>query len=202
MYYFAFDQVGIVYLVANNKGNEVKRIIYDSFGNLMVDTNEQVNLVLGFAAGLYDRDTGLVHFGYREYDSLVGRFIQPDPLGFAGGDVDIYGYCSDDPVNFVDRLGLKKNEGPTPSGEYEFDPKEASEIEGVNFWARRLRGDWGHGRVPLRPSNGTETHGRDGFYIHGGDTEGSKGCIDIGDKDKDFFRNVRKTKNKVKVRVH
>ncbi|WP_407944138.1 hypothetical protein [Maridesulfovibrio sp.] len=27
-----------------------------------------------------------MHFGYREYDPVSGRFISPDPLGYAGGD--------------------------------------------------------------------------------------------------------------------
>ncbi|NDV24979.1 RHS repeat-associated core domain-containing protein, partial [Desulfovibrio sp. JC022] len=56
-----------------------------------------------------DSDTGLIHFGYREYDPVIGRFISPDPLGYAGGDVDVYGYCLDDPINFVDRKGLFSN---------------------------------------------------------------------------------------------
>ncbi len=47
-----------------------------------------------------DKDTGLVHFGYREYDPRIGRFITPDPIGFAGGDVDVYGYCLDDPMGY------------------------------------------------------------------------------------------------------
>ncbi|WP_421902557.1 RHS repeat domain-containing protein [Maridesulfovibrio sp.] len=107
MYYFAADQVGTIYIVANDGGIEVKRIIRDSFGNKIVDTNERMEIPLGFAAGLYDKDTGLVHFGSREYDPSIGRFITPDPLGLAGGDVDAYGYCADDPVNFIDRVGLQ-----------------------------------------------------------------------------------------------
>jgi hypothetical protein len=47
-----------------------------------------------------------VHFGYREYDPDVGRFITKDPIGYAGGDSDLYGYCLDDPVNLHDRSGL------------------------------------------------------------------------------------------------
>ncbi len=107
VYYFATDQVGTINIVANAEGNEVKRIIRDSFGNLIVDTNKRMDISLGFAAGLYDKDTGLVHFGFREYDPSIGRFITPDPLGLAGGDVDVYGYCADDPVNFIDRIGLQ-----------------------------------------------------------------------------------------------
>ncbi|NDV24247.1 hypothetical protein FMS18_16155 [Desulfovibrio sp. JC022] len=51
----------------------------------------------------------MIHFGYREYDPVIGRFISPDPLGYAGGDVDVYGYCLDDPINFVDRKELFSN---------------------------------------------------------------------------------------------
>jgi uncharacterized protein RhaS with RHS repeats len=36
----------------------------------------------------------------------VGRFITKDPIGYAGGDSDLYGYCLDDPVNGVDPEGL------------------------------------------------------------------------------------------------
>jgi uncharacterized protein RhaS with RHS repeats len=48
----------------------------------------------------------LVHFGYRDYDPDVGRFTTKDPIGYAGGDSDLYGYCLDDPVNFYDAKGL------------------------------------------------------------------------------------------------
>ncbi len=105
-FYLAVDQVGSVFIVADDQGNELKRIIYDSFGNVLVDTNEQFNLPIGFASGLNDKDTGLVHFGFREYDPEVGRFTAQDPLGYGGGDVDVYGYCLDDPINFNDPLGL------------------------------------------------------------------------------------------------
>ncbi|MBI9112993.1 RHS repeat-associated core domain-containing protein [Maridesulfovibrio ferrireducens] len=41
-----------------------------------------------------------------EYALTIGRFITPDPIGLAGGDVDVYGYCLDDPINFHDRTRL------------------------------------------------------------------------------------------------
>ncbi len=111
-FFFATNQVGTIFMVADERGNEVKRIINDSFGNLLLDSGISLDISLGFAAGLTDKDTGLVHLGYREYDPALGRFITPDPLGFAGGDVDVYGYCLDDPINFHDRTGLAgKSEG-------------------------------------------------------------------------------------------
>ena len=59
----------------------------------------------GFAGGLYDPDTKLVHFGYREYDPEIGRWLSKDPLLFGGGDSNLYGYVLQDPVNLVDPTG-------------------------------------------------------------------------------------------------
>ena len=59
----------------------------------------------GFAGGLHDRDTGLVRFGYRDYDPEIGRWTAKDPIGFAGGDVDLMGYVQNDPVNWIDPTG-------------------------------------------------------------------------------------------------
>jgi phosphomannomutase len=56
----------------------------------------------GFAGGLYDRDSGLVRFGARDYDPETGRFTAPDPLRFDGGDTNLYAYAAGDPVNLVD----------------------------------------------------------------------------------------------------
>ncbi len=105
-YNLATDQVGTIFMVADERGNEIKEIIHDSFGNKAFDSNEEFDTKIGFAAGLLDKDTGLVHFGYRDYDPTIGRFTTPDPIGLAGGDVDVYGYCLDDPINFHDRTGL------------------------------------------------------------------------------------------------
>jgi RHS repeat-associated protein len=63
-----------------------KRIIYDTFGNIVDDSNKKIPLHLGFAGGLWDKETKLVHFGHRDYDPDVGRFITKDPIGYAGGD--------------------------------------------------------------------------------------------------------------------
>jgi uncharacterized protein RhaS with RHS repeats len=45
-------------------------------------------------------------YGFRDYDPDVGRWTAKDPIGFLGGDVDLYGYCLSDPVNLIDRFGL------------------------------------------------------------------------------------------------
>jgi len=104
-YYLTYDQLGSLRVVADASGNVVKRIDYDSFGNIINDTNPSFEVPFGFAGGLHDKDTGLVRFGYRDYEPDVGRWTAKDPILFAGGDTDLYGYCLNDPVNWVDPTG-------------------------------------------------------------------------------------------------
>ena len=105
-YYLTYDQVGSLRVVADSAGNVLKGIDYDSFGNIIADTDPLFDMPFGFAGGLHDRDTGLVRFGYRDYDPDIGRWTAKDPILFAGGDTDLYGYVLNDPVNAVDLLGL------------------------------------------------------------------------------------------------
>ncbi|MCA9595597.1 MAG: RHS repeat-associated core domain-containing protein [Myxococcales bacterium] len=48
--------------------------------------------------------TKLVHFGARDYDPEVGRWISPEPIRFDGG-TNLYAYANGDPVNYVDLDG-------------------------------------------------------------------------------------------------
>ncbi|MEA2099057.1 MAG: RHS repeat-associated core domain-containing protein [Campylobacterota bacterium] len=59
----------------------------------------------GFAGGLHDKDTNLVHFGYREYDPFTGKWTAKDPIDFGGEDSNLYGYILGNPVNFIDPTG-------------------------------------------------------------------------------------------------
>jgi RHS repeat-associated protein len=70
------------------------------------NTNLTLNIPIGFAGGLYDHDTKLTKFGYRDYDSQIGRWMSKDPIDFDGGDSNLYGYVLGDPVNYVDEDGL------------------------------------------------------------------------------------------------
>jgi RHS repeat-associated protein len=89
----------------------VKQVSYDSLGCVLSDSNPAFDMPLGFAGGLYDGDTGLVRFGYRDYDPDTGRWTAKDPIFFAGGDTDLFGYCLGDPVNWVDPDGLNPTVG-------------------------------------------------------------------------------------------
>jgi len=105
-YYLTYDQVGSLRVIADAPGNVVKRIDYDSFGNIIDDTDLTFRVPFGFAGGLHDQDTGLVRFGYRDYDPDTGRWTAKDPIFFRGGDTDFYGYCLNNPINLIDSNGL------------------------------------------------------------------------------------------------
>ena len=47
-----------------------------------------------------------MRFGFRDYDPALGRWTAKDPIDFAGGDMNLYGYVRNDPINLVDSLGL------------------------------------------------------------------------------------------------
>nr|WP_028672452.1 RHS repeat-associated core domain-containing protein [Saccharospirillum impatiens] len=103
-YRIVSDHLGSVRLVVNASTGEVaQRMDYDAWGNVTNDTNPGFQ-PFGYAGGIYDRDTGLVRFGARDYDPEIGRWTTKDPIGFAGG-LNHYGYVENDPVNLIDSEG-------------------------------------------------------------------------------------------------
>ena len=105
-YRITSDHQGSPRLVVDTlTGQVVQRIDYDTFGNITLDSNPGFQ-PFGFAGGLYDTDTELLRFGARDYDPRVGRWTSKDPIGFLGGDTNLYGYVLQDPVNLVDPFGL------------------------------------------------------------------------------------------------
>jgi len=108
------DHLGSVRLVVDaNTGALAQRLDYDEYGRVLLDTNPGFQ-PLGFAGGLSDPDTGLVRFGARDYDPETGRWTAKDPIGFRGGDTNLYEYVMNDPINLVDPSGLEVWSGPIP----------------------------------------------------------------------------------------
>ena len=105
-YYIAADQVGTPRVVSDSAGNVVKITEWDSYGRPTLDTNIDFILPVGFAGGLADAKTGLVRFGYRDYEPATGRWTAKDPMFFKGGQGNVFGYVQNNPVNRVDPMGL------------------------------------------------------------------------------------------------
>jgi RHS repeat-associated protein len=58
-----------------------------------------------FPGQWYQSETGLHYNWHRSYDPTVGRYTQPDPLGFVDGP-SVYGYAGGRPQSLTDFLGL------------------------------------------------------------------------------------------------
>ncbi|NJK73909.1 MAG: hypothetical protein HC942_06945 [Microcoleus sp. SU_5_6] len=114
-YYITTDQLGTPRVVCDANGEVVKVLEYDSFGQVIVDSNPEFELHISFAGGLTDVDTELVRFGFRDYDAVAGKWTAKDPIGFAGGDGNLYGYIFNEPVNLTDPSGLAPDSGPLPT---------------------------------------------------------------------------------------
>jgi len=104
-YRILHDHVGSPRVVVKvSDGTVAQRLQYDDFGNVLSDTNPGFQ-PFGFAGGLYDSDTKLVRFGARDYDARTRRWTAKDPIGFGGGDTNLYAYTMNDPLNFIDPNG-------------------------------------------------------------------------------------------------
>ncbi|MBI4702425.1 MAG: hypothetical protein HY744_15000 [Deltaproteobacteria bacterium] len=105
-YRIVHDQLGSVRLVVDAETGAVAQTLeYDEFGRVLSDTSPGFQ-PFGFGGGLYDPDTGLVRLGARDYDAAVGRWTSKDPIGFRGGDSNLYAYGLGDPSDSSDPRGL------------------------------------------------------------------------------------------------
>lgn len=184
------DQLGSVRFVVNaSTGHVAQEITYDPFGEVISDSNPGFQ-PFGYAGGLYEHETGLTHFGAREYDAELGRWTASDPIGFGGGDTNLYGYVVQDPVNLVDPSGLDwittvgtRWTGYADGVSFGFTDKARDWLgvpEGINKCSLDYRASKGAGRVAGAIAGGVATGGVTSAAAGGGMAAGAAGGIVAG----------------------
>jgi RHS repeat-associated protein len=113
-YYYRFDGIGSTIAMTDSSGNIVNKYAYDAFGKVL-DQIEVISNPFKFVGGfgVMDEGNGLLYMRARYYDPEIGRFISKDPIGFVGG-LNLYTYVGNNPINWIDPLGLQTK--PYPPG--------------------------------------------------------------------------------------
>ena len=120
-YYLFTDQVGMPVRAIDENGHSVWSATSEAFGKLTIDRASQIQINIRFPGHLFDSSLGLHHNRFRNYDPVLGRYLQIDPIGVVGG-VNTYTYCPD-PLSEVDFDGLSTCDGAgdgngvTPNGD-------------------------------------------------------------------------------------
>ena len=104
--WYLTDRQGTVRDLANSVGTIVNTIEYDGFGRIISQTNAAVGDRFTYTGREWDADIGMLYYRARFYDATTGRFASQDPLGFAGGDANLYRYVGNNPTDFVDPSGM------------------------------------------------------------------------------------------------
>ena len=112
--YFLFaDQIGTPCAVEEDSGANVWRARIDPFGHAEIASGGKIECNLRFPGHYFDAELDLHYNRFRYFDPVLGRYIQSDPWGIAGG-FNLYAYCSN-PLLRVDVRGLGEDpEKPEP----------------------------------------------------------------------------------------
>ncbi len=131
-FYYLKNAQGDITNIVSAAGKKMVSFTYDAFGKRTVEyqasnstTPGQIELLTQMKADLlnpfayrgycYDYDMGMYYLQSRYYDPEVGRFINSDStdyLDYTGTVLgcNLFAYCENDPVNFVDANGTSKVE--------------------------------------------------------------------------------------------
>ena len=103
------DHLGRPVRMTNSAKASVWDVTYTPWGAPHALTGAQT-LNTRFPGQWFQLESGLHYNWHRHYDPSLGRYTQPDPLGFVDGP-SVYAYAGNSPLRYVDRLGLASGTG-------------------------------------------------------------------------------------------
>lgn len=98
------DALGSTVALGDGTGTPQTQYTYEPFGFTSQTGAASTNSYK--YTGREEDGSGLMYYRARYYHPRLQRFISEDPIGFNGGDVNLYAYALNNPTRFVDPLGL------------------------------------------------------------------------------------------------
>jgi RHS repeat-associated protein len=97
------DALGSTVALGDSTGTLQTQYTYEPFGS--ATQSGQANTSSYKYTGREDDGTGLYYYRARYYHPRLQRFIAEDPIGFKGGDTNLYAYVFNTPTNLLDPSG-------------------------------------------------------------------------------------------------
>ncbi len=110
--YLYADESNSLIMTADADGLVTGTQLYDPWGQPIESLN---GINIGYTGQFYEPEIGCYYYKARFYSPQLGRFLQPDPIGYSGG-INLYEYCSSNPANLSDPLGLQGVTSVDPGG--------------------------------------------------------------------------------------
>ncbi|MHB8844940.1 MAG: RHS repeat-associated core domain-containing protein [Nitrospirota bacterium] len=104
-YYYHNDHLGTPQKMTDSSGVVRWSADHKPFGEINITTNDITNN-LRFPGQYYDAETGNNYNYFRDYNPVIGNYIEADPIGIQGGMNHVYGYAMANPLRFIDLNGL------------------------------------------------------------------------------------------------
>ncbi|MDR3412318.1 MAG: kelch repeat-containing protein [Formivibrio sp.] len=96
------DALGSTVVLTDPTGNSTVQYSYAPYGGINISGTTTNSFTY---TGREIDGLGINYYRARYYNPTTGRFLSEDPLGFAGGDVNLYAYAGDDPIDAIDPTG-------------------------------------------------------------------------------------------------
>jgi RHS repeat-associated protein len=106
IYYVHSDHLGRPARMTAQNRAWVWDVIYSPFGETSYIWTNPGAIDIRFPGQWFQLESGLLYNWHRHYDATLGRYLQPDPIGLAGGR-SVYGYVGGNPLGATDPLGLE-----------------------------------------------------------------------------------------------